>query len=93
MYYRRADGVLVEQTASDGALPELPEGAARLTAKEYKGALKEVEAARREHAAALTAQDEERARGDYEALRAAGIPEGTARRLTGYAGADGEGDG
>ncbi|MFD9903939.1 hypothetical protein [Streptomyces sp. NPDC059063] len=91
VYYRGADGVLAERTASGAGAeaPTVPGGAKRLSAKAYRAALEDVRAARQEHAAALQAGDEERLRGDFEALRAAGIPEATARRLSGYTAEEG----
>ena len=87
-YFRTSDGVLASRTTS-GAVDEpapLPEGATLLTEEEYTAELAAVEAARQEHADDLVAADEARTREDYLALRAAGVPEATARRMSGYTG-------
>ncbi|MEV0016699.1 hypothetical protein [Streptomyces tendae] len=88
LYYRTAGGALASQAASGdtAAAPELPEGATELTREEYDTELGAVQAARQEHAEDLVAADEAAQSADYEALRASGIPDATARRLTGYTG-------
>ncbi|MGX1514037.1 hypothetical protein [Streptomyces collinus] len=90
LYYRTAGGALASQAASGEAAgpPALPEGATELSAEEYATELAEIQAARQDHAADLIAADEANQSADYEALRASGIPEATARRLTGYTGPD-----
>ncbi|GAB2327903.1 hypothetical protein AB0N20_22525 [Streptomyces griseoincarnatus] len=87
-YFRTSDGVLASRTTS-GAVDEpapLPEGSTPLTEEEYTAGLAAVEAARQEHAEALVAEDTANTRADYLALRDAGVPEATARRMSGYAG-------
>ncbi len=87
-YFRTSDGVLASRTTS-GAVDEaapLPEGSTPLTEAEYTTELAAVEAARQEQAEELVAADEARTREDYLALRGAGVPEATARRMSGYAG-------
>ncbi|MFF5968276.1 hypothetical protein ACFY64_32040 [Streptomyces collinus] len=88
LYYRTADGVLTARVVSGDTAeaPALPEGATQLTAQEYETALAAVNTARQEHADELVAADEANQQADYEALRAQGIPDATARRLTGYTG-------
>ncbi|MFM9590691.1 hypothetical protein ACKI16_29315 [Streptomyces scabiei] len=54
--------------------------------EEYRARLGELTAGHAERSAGLLADDEDRTSGDYQALRGAGIPDGTARRLTGWAG-------
>ncbi|WP_309317385.1 hypothetical protein [Streptomyces salinarius] len=90
LYYRTADGALATQTVSGetAEAPALPEGATELTEAEYAAEFAAIEEARQEHAADLVAADEANQSADYEALRAAGIPEATTRRLTGYTGPD-----
>ncbi|MGV9913404.1 hypothetical protein [Streptomyces tendae] len=88
LYYRTAGGALASQAASGetAGAPSLPEGATALTREEYETELAAIEAARQEHAEELVAADEANQRADYQALRASGIPETTARRLTGFRG-------
>jgi hypothetical protein len=88
LYYRTADGVLTSRVVTGETVeePALPEGATELTAEQYETALAAVNEARQEHAEELVATDQANAHADYEALLASGIPEATARRLTGYAG-------
>ncbi|CAL9538084.1 hypothetical protein [Streptomyces sp. enrichment culture] len=90
LYYRTAEGALASRTAlgDHAEAPTLPEGATELTAEEYAAELADVEAARQAHADGLVAADEANQSADYQALRASGIPEETARRLTGYDGPD-----
>lgn len=90
LYYRTAGGALASQAASGetAGTPALPEGATALTQEEYEAELAAIEAARQEHAEDLVAADEANQSADYQALRASGIPEATARRLTGYTGPD-----
>ncbi|MDX3345880.1 hypothetical protein PV387_03375 [Streptomyces sp. ME02-6987-2C] len=90
LYYRDAEGTLVSRAVSGEAArtPEVPEGATALTSAEYEAALADVEAQRHAHAQQLTETDEANQSADYEALRASGIPEATARRLAGFTGPD-----
>lgn len=87
-YFRTAGGVLASRkTSGDAEEPQpLPEGATELTEEEYGAELADVEAARQEHAEELVAADEANQRADYDALIAAGVPEATASRLSGYTG-------
>ncbi|MFI9418092.1 hypothetical protein [Streptomyces werraensis] len=89
-YFRTADGVLASRkTTADAEEPQpLPEGATALTEEEYETALAAVEEARQQHAEELIATDRANQLADYTALRTSGIPEATARRLTGYEGPD-----
>ncbi|MER7742302.1 hypothetical protein ABTX34_28975 [Streptomyces sp. NPDC096538] len=90
LYYRDAEGTLVSRTVTgEGAQPpEPPEGSTVLTTAEYETALAEVEAERQAYAQQLAETDQANQLADYQALRASGIPEATARRLTGYTGPD-----
>jgi hypothetical protein len=94
LHYRTADGALVSRTVSgdQAEAPDLPEGATALTEEEYTAALAQVEADRQ--AAAEQRQEEAEAAqlADYQALRAAGIPEASARRMSGYTGPEPEVD-
>ncbi|MDQ1018967.1 hypothetical protein [Streptomyces afghaniensis] len=91
LYYRAAGGVLASRVASGETVeaPELPDGATPLTEAEYTAALNQVEAEREAYKQEVTANDESNQQTDYQALRASGIPETTARRLSGYTGPDG----
>lgn len=88
LYYRTAEGALVSRviTGEDVEAPSPPDGATLLTEEEHAAALADVEAARRQHAEELVAADEANQRADYEALITTGVPEATARRLSGYTG-------
>lgn len=89
-YFRTAAGVLASRTTTgDAEEPQpLPEGATELTEEEFTAELADVEAARQQYAEDLVATDEANQSADYTALRSSGIPEATARRLTGYTGPD-----
>lgn len=88
IYYRQGDGVLATRVSSDTNALAYPDEATRLTKKQYEAQLANVQAARQEHAAELTAGEEQRRRDDYEALIALRMPEASARRLSGYTGED-----
>ena len=74
----------LETSAAEDEDVPLPEGAELISAEEYAQAL----AAIQEANARLVAEQEQQinaaAKEDYEALLAQGIPEATARRLSGY---------
>ncbi|MFI2434633.1 hypothetical protein [Streptomyces sp. NPDC018693] len=91
LHYRTADGVLASRmvTGEQAEPPALPEGATALTEAEYADALADVQAQHEEYGQQLVQEAEANQQADYEALRAAGIPEATARRLSGYSGPDG----
>lgn len=82
------DGSASRMTSTTGEEPPLSKPGRYVDEAAYEERQAQLAAAREEHVAALLAADEERTRADYEALRAAGIPEATARRLSGYEGAD-----
>lgn len=90
IYFKRDDGALGSLTVSgDGAAgPKLPEGAALLSKAAYTRALTGIERGREAHRETVRVQEAAQVRDDYAALRGAGIPEGTARRLSGHAGED-----
>lgn len=91
LYYRTAEGALMSRVVTGETVeaPALPEGATELTAQDYAAELAAVNAARDGYADDLVATDEGNQHSDYQALRASGIPETTARRLSGYTGPDG----
>jgi hypothetical protein len=93
LYYRTAGGALISRQVTGDAAeePALPEGATLLTPTEYAAALDDIKAERQEHAQQLTEADEAAQLADYQALRTAGIPEATARRMSGYTGPADEG--
>lgn len=92
LYFRTAGGVLASRTVTgdNPEPPALPEGATALTEAEYADALADVQAQHEAYGQQLTEEAEANQSADYEALRTAGIPEATARRLSGYAGPDGD---
>lgn len=57
-----------------------------VTEAQYLARVAQIEAANAAHEAELREQELAAIKADYEALRAAGIPETTARRITGYTG-------
>lgn len=83
-HYRLPDGVLALRAVTGADLPELPEGATPVTPEEYEAELAELKGEREAHRARLAAEDQKRMKGDYDALRALGVPEETASRLSGY---------
>ncbi|AXE76020.1 hypothetical protein [Streptomyces atratus] len=83
-YYRYADGSVSEREYSGDGEPDVPEGASEITQQEYEEAKAALDAEQAEHVAAIDAEAQERARQDYEALIAAGIPPETAARMSGY---------
>lgn len=85
VYYRYDNGAY-SATTYEGMEPSdvvPPEGATEITQQEYEDGVAEVEAANAAAAAELEAADRQRACDDYAALIAAGVPEATARRMSG----------
>jgi hypothetical protein len=80
------DGSIGRIVSSNGEQPPLSKPGRFVTEAEYQTRADELEAEHAEHIAEMQAADEARAREDYEALIAAGIPEATARRMSGYTG-------
>lgn len=66
--------------------PRLARPGRIITEEEYARRRDQWEIAVADHAEKLRAADEERCRADFLALLASGIPEETARRLSGYTG-------
>ncbi|MFE4796248.1 hypothetical protein ACFRFL_14295 [Streptomyces sp. NPDC056708] len=84
-FYRHADGSYSTQTFSGiEHSPTPPEDAVEITEAEYNEGVAAIEAANAQKAAEEEAAAQERARLDYEALIAAGIPAETAARMSGY---------
>jgi hypothetical protein len=83
-YYRYASGAYGEQTVTGYAEPpETPEGAVRISEQAYAAGVAAVESVNAAYVEDLNKAVREVADADYQALLAAGIPEATARRLTG----------
>lgn len=89
LFYRTAGGMLASRTrtSDSGEAPALPAGATPLTEAEHADARAQVLADHAEYVDGLVAAAEANQSTDYQALRALGVPEETARRLTGYTGA------
>lgn len=83
-YYRTPGGAIGEIRESHPGSTPLPDGADELTAEEHATAIQQWQADKDAHIADLRAADAARQQEDYEALRAAGLPEATARRLSGF---------
>ncbi|MFF3441724.1 hypothetical protein [Streptosporangium sp. NPDC002721] len=88
-YFRTATGSVGEVAESAPGISSLPADAVEITVEEYRRVRHGLEASTEQLLADLEAADGERMRGDYEALLAAGIPAGTASRLTGYTAPEG----
>lgn len=85
-YYRTPQGVIGEIHESHPGSTPLPDGAEEITAEEYATARDAWQAEKDVYIAGLEAAEAARRQEDYEALRAASIPEATARRLSGLLG-------
>ncbi|MFF2964216.1 hypothetical protein ACFVT1_36235 [Streptomyces sp. NPDC057963] len=84
-FYRHADGSYSTVTVSGiEHSPAPPEDAVEITEAEYNEGVAAIEAANAQQVAEQEAAAQERARQDYEALIAAGIPAETAARMSGY---------
>lgn len=89
IYYQWPDGAVAERTVSGGAETVTPpEGAVEITEEEYRAALATMEEEREREREKQKETEDAAIREDYEALRALGVPEETARRLSGYTGTD-----
>lgn len=80
------DGSISRVENLSGEEPQLLKPGRYVSAEEYQAAYDAISAKREEYVAELRAADEARTKGDYDALIAAGIPDATARRLSGYEG-------
>ncbi|MDP4501085.1 hypothetical protein [Nonomuraea turcica] len=82
-YYATPDGS-VGQGGSDGIVNfVMPAGAVEITAEEYADAVAEWEKSKAAYVAELEAADRARQETDFDALTALGLPDATARRLSG----------
>ncbi|MEU5834456.1 hypothetical protein ABZ820_12400 [Streptomyces diacarni] len=89
IYYRFPNGSVAERTVTGGADEVTPpEGAVEISEEEYRAALAAIEEANEQRRQEQEAEAEAQRKADYEALRALGLPEETARRITGYTGPD-----
>jgi hypothetical protein len=89
LYFRSDEGAVKRITTSAGEDEVVPpEGMTRITVEEHDQLLAVMTEARAARVAAITADDRRRATDDFDALRACGIPEVTARRLSGLASLD-----
>lgn len=84
LYEDGSTGLL--QTSNLDDVPELTKPGHFVTEQEYNEAVAQMELQRAEYVANLQAEDNARQLEDYQALRAAGVPEATARRMSGYDG-------
>ncbi|WP_405759418.1 hypothetical protein OG234_13090 [Streptomyces sp. NBC_01420] len=74
------------ETTGDVEDYPLPAGAEVITAEEYAQRLADIQAAQQAAADEVAAQEEQQQSDDYAALLALGVPEATARRMSGYTG-------
>lgn len=80
------DGSAGRIEVTNGEEPVLSKPGRLVTEEEYGERLEEIQAERDRARAELEAADLARTREDYLALREAGVPEATARRMSGYTG-------
>lgn len=78
------DGSVRETLYTSEQGPQLPAPGRVVGEAEYREALAGIKAAQGEHWTGVLTEERKALRADYEALRAAGIPEVTARRLASY---------
>lgn len=90
LHYRHDGGAVSrhEVLGEDVEIPA-PEGATEITEAQYSAVLAKLKKNRQKRVDGLIQADGARALEDFEALRAAGIPDATARRLSGYIEPDG----
>ncbi|MFI2300190.1 hypothetical protein ACH5AL_15305 [Actinacidiphila glaucinigra] len=86
--YEDGSAGLIKSTT--GEEPVLTKPGRLVDEAEYTSRAEELKAANEAYVAQLQAEDEQRTREDYLALRAAGVPEATARRMSGYTGPEPE---
>jgi hypothetical protein len=82
-YYEYPDGSLAERVTT-AAEPVHPEGVTLLTEAEYASKLAAAEAAQEQHQADIRAEETAAKQAAYDALIAVGIPEASARQISGY---------
>ncbi|WP_433341755.1 hypothetical protein [Streptomyces sp. CA-253872] len=74
----------ISADAAEDEPPTLAKAGRVVTEEEYDAYVTALAAQRDEHLAEVRDQEQARAREDYDALRVAGVPEATARRMSGY---------
>ncbi|HLL36317.1 MAG TPA: hypothetical protein VK545_21095 [Streptomyces sp.] len=84
------DGSTGQITATGESEPDLTRPGRLVTQEEYEARLEEIRAARAAHLEELLEAEAAQQLAEYRDLRAAGIPDATARRLSGYTGPDPE---
>jgi hypothetical protein len=86
MYLVFPDGSFrgVSSTPQPGTAQRVPEGATEITREQYVALAEQARAAKAAYQDAQRAADVTRQRADFEALRAASIPDDLARRLSGF---------
>jgi hypothetical protein len=82
-YYEYPDGSLAERVTT-AAEPVHPEGVTLLTEAEYASKLAAAEAAQEQQQADIQAEETAAKKDAYDALIAVGIPEASARQISGY---------
>lgn len=93
IYYRYSDsGAVGTRASSSDAQLEPPEGAVVITESEYNAAVGEMSDAYDQLDEQAEAEQRANAEADYKALLDVGLPEATARRLSGYEPGDSPGD-
>lgn len=90
-YWVLYDDGSASRIESTNGEPVLTSPGRLVTEAEYQARVEELEAANAAEIEAIQAEEENRRREDYEALLAAGVPDATARRLSGYQGEGTEG--
>jgi hypothetical protein len=84
VYYRSPGGAFSSATVSDGAVFLLPDGAEAVSKVEYDDAIAEIRAGHEAHQETVMQAEADRARGDYDALIALGLPAEMAARMSGH---------
>lgn len=85
VYYRRGKSVGQRTASSSGdGTTVLPDGAEEITHSAYLDAVAVLATARDEHRAEMREAASEASRADYEALITAGLPDASARRMSGH---------
>lgn len=85
-YWVIYDDGSIGKIETTGGPPTLPKPGRFVTEEEYRERAEELDAAHREHLERLRREEEARTWADFKALLDAGVPEETARRLSGYTG-------
>lgn len=86
IYVQYANGTIGKLMPGDGIDLEIPEGATVISGSEYEAQLSALREAHEIYQQELRDAELAALKTDYDELRAAGIPDATARRLSGYTG-------